>query len=163
MAKILYILIGPKGSGKTHIGTQVHGHTDVHFLRVEPIWLALVDGENGWQQVEKTIDSLFQSHDKVMIESLGAGDGFTGMLANLERKYEVRMIQIKTELSECLKRVKSRDQRHHIPISDDQVVEYNEIAAKVEYDWYAIIDNNGPAGVNDILSMFIDERRASNN
>jgi shikimate kinase len=90
MAKILYILIGPKGSGKTYIGKRVHRYTDIHFLRVEPIWLALAEGEDGWQKVEKTIDDLFQSHEKVMIESLGAGEGFKGMLANLKAKYEVQ-------------------------------------------------------------------------
>jgi shikimate kinase len=162
MAKILYILIGPKGSGKTYLGTGVHQHTDIHFLRVEPIWLALAEGEDGWQKVEKTIDDLFQSHEKVMIESLGAGDGFKGMLRTLKKKYEIRMIKIKTELSECLNRVRSRDQGGHIAVSDDKVAEYNEIAAKVEYDWYAIIDNNGPVEVNDILGIFKDQQQASN-
>lgn len=162
MAKILYILIGPKGSGKTYIGKRVHRYTDIHFLRVEPIWLALAEGEDGWQKAEKTIDDLFQSYEKVMIESLGAGEGFKGMLANLKAKYEVRMIKIETELPECLNRVRSRNQQDHIPVSDDKVVVYNEIAAKVEYDWYATIDNNGPAEVNDILGIFIDQQQASN-
>jgi shikimate kinase len=157
MAKILYILTGPKGAGKTYIGTLVHRHTDIHFLRVEPVWLALAEEENGWQKVEQTIDDLFQSHDRVMIESLGAGEGFKGMLKNLKSKYVVRMVKIETELPKCLDRVKSRDQRDHIPVSDDRVAEYNQIAAKVEYDWYAIIDNNGPAEVNDYLNIFIDQ------
>lgn len=42
MSKTLYMLIGPKGSGKTHIGTLVNIHTDIKFLRVESIWLACV-------------------------------------------------------------------------------------------------------------------------
>ena len=40
-----YILIGPKGSGKTTIGTLVDQRTDFVFLRVEPIWLGLEPGE----------------------------------------------------------------------------------------------------------------------
>ena len=39
--KILFMLIGSKGSGKTYIGTLVNRHTDIVFLRVEPIWLGL--------------------------------------------------------------------------------------------------------------------------
>lgn len=111
--------------------------------------------ENGWQKVEDTIDELFCSYDQVMIESLGAGDGFRDMLAGLERKYEVRMIKVETDLTECLKRVKTRDQRDHIPVSDEKVAEYNDIAANVEYDWYARINNNGPANLNDILRIFM--------
>lgn len=155
MKKILYILIGPKGSGKTSIGTLVHEQTSVYFLRVEPIWLALAPEEHGWQKVEDAIDALFCSHDRVMIESLGAGEGFRGMLAGLERKYEVRMIKVETDLAECLKRVRSRDQRDHIPVSDEKVRKYNKIAANVEYDWYARIDNNGPDSLSDILRMFM--------
>ena len=30
--KTLFMLIGPKGSGKTHIGTLIHQHTDIVFL-----------------------------------------------------------------------------------------------------------------------------------
>ena len=41
MGKTLYFLIGPKGSDKTHIGTYAHENTDIHFLRVEPIWVTL--------------------------------------------------------------------------------------------------------------------------
>jgi shikimate kinase len=45
--KLLYLLIGPKGSGKSHIGALVSQHTDIYFLRVEPIWLSLQPGEDG--------------------------------------------------------------------------------------------------------------------
>jgi len=75
--KTLFMLIGPKGSGKIHIGTIVSQYTDIVFLRVEPIWLGLNPDEDGWEQVEAVIDAMFQKHDKVMIESLGVGEGFT--------------------------------------------------------------------------------------
>ena len=75
--KVLYMLIGPKGSGKTHIGTLVNRYTDIVFLRVEPVWLDLKTGEDGWKKVEAVIDSMFQTHNKVMIESLGIGEGFS--------------------------------------------------------------------------------------
>jgi shikimate kinase len=59
--KILYMLIGPKGAGKTHIGTIVDRDTDISFLRVESIWLGLQPGEDGWTKVEAAlIQLLFQ-------------------------------------------------------------------------------------------------------
>lgn len=147
---MLYILIGPKGSGKTYIGGRIEKLTGIKFLRVEPLWLQLAAGEDGWEKVEKTIDGLFLQHEKVVIESLGAGDGFNRMYASLKARYEVKLIKVETDLEECLRRVKSRDKADHIPVSDEKVREYNRIAASVEHPWDAFIDNNGHATDEEI-------------
>jgi len=84
--KTLFMLIGPKGSGKTHIGTLVNQHTDIVILRVEPIWLGLKPYEDGWKKVEAVIDAMFQEQDKVMTESLGIGEGFDKFRASLAKK-----------------------------------------------------------------------------
>lgn len=149
--KILYLLIGPKGSGKTHIGTQIDRHTNIHFLRVEPLWLALKAGEDGWQKVAETVDKCFDQYDRVMIESLGAGEGFGQMLARLKQRCRVRLIKVETALNECMRRVRARDNRDHIPVSDDRVAAYNQAAAQIVYDWDAVIDNNGPADLETLL------------
>lgn len=153
MKKTLYILIGPKGAGKTHIGNRVHANTSIQFLRVEPIWLKLAPNEDGWQRVEYEIDQMFEQHDQIMIESLGAGEGFNQMYASLKQKYEVRLIKVSTNLDECLKRVKTRDSADHIPVSDEKVEEYNRIAASIEHPWDAVIDNNNLATDQEILSV----------
>jgi shikimate kinase len=153
MQKTLYILIGPKGAGKTHIGSLVNQHTTIQFVRVEPIWLKLASGENGWIAVEKAIEKAFQQDDEVMIESLGAGSGFDSFHASLIGKYNVKLIKVSTDLAECLKRVKNRDNSNHIPISDEKVEEYNKIAASVHHLWDAIVDNNELAKDEEILQV----------
>jgi len=153
MNKFLLILIGPKGSGKTYIGSRIEHLTGIKFLRVEPLWLRLAEGEDGWDRVEREIDGLFLQHDKVVIESLGAGDGFKRMYASLKSKYELKLIKVETDLDECLRRVRSRDSADHIPVSDDKVREYNRIAASVKHPWDAVIDNNGPATDDEILKV----------
>ncbi|MBN4002223.1 hypothetical protein [Nostoc sp. LPT] len=79
--KTLFILIGPKGAGKTHIGTLVNAQMAIKFLPVEPIWIDYLKNgakdRDGWDIVEEEIDRVFESNDRVMIESLGAGEGFT--------------------------------------------------------------------------------------
>lgn len=152
MSRILYMLIGPKGSGKTHIGTVVDRHTDIHFLRVEPIWLALVPGEDGWQKVEAAVDDAFLTHDHVMIESLGAGAGFQDFFRALAAKYEIKMIRVFADLDTCLERVRTRSSADHIAVSDDKAAEYNRIAAAVTYPWALEIDNNEPASDAAILA-----------
>lgn len=150
--KTLFLLIGPKGSGKTHIGDVVGQNTDIHFLRVEPIWLTVQPGEDGWLKVEQSIDDSFAKHDQVMVESLGAGDGFKKFHASLSEKYQIKMIHVVAELSTCLQRVKSRDNAEHIAVSDDQVEAYNRIAAAIKYDWAIEICNDPPASTQEILN-----------
>ena len=151
MSKTLHILIGPKGSGKTYIGGKIEHLTGIKFLRVEPLWLQLTGGEDGWDRVKHEIDELFRQHAKMVIESLGAGEGFNRMYASLKEKYKVKLIKVETDLDECLQRVKNRDCVAHIPASDEKVREYNRIAANVSHPWDAIIDNNGPATDEEIL------------
>jgi shikimate kinase len=150
VSKTLHILIGPKGSGKTYIGSRIEQLTSIKFLRVEPLWLQLAEGEDGWDRVEREIDALFTQHEKVVIESLGAGDGFNRMHASLKDKYEVKLLKVETDLDECLRRVRDRDNANHIPVSDERVREYNRIAASVKHPWDVIIDNNGPATDEEI-------------
>jgi predicted ABC-type ATPase len=152
ISKTLYILIGPKGAGKTCIGTLVNTHTDIRFIRVESIWLSLQPGEDGWKKVKQVIDTTFDSHNKVMIESLGAGEEFSQFRASLEKKYTLKMIRVYADLDICLARVKSRNSANHIPISDDKVEQYNKIAATVMYDWDLEINNNTPASDEAILA-----------
>jgi hypothetical protein len=152
MEQTLYFLIGPKGSGKTTIGTLVNTHTDIAFIRVEPIWLSLQPGENGWQKVMEVIDATFQTRPKVMIESLGAGEEFQRFYAILAQKYVTKMIRVYADLDICLARVKSRDSSNHIAVSDDKVEEYNRIAVKVSYPWDLEIDNSVPAADANILA-----------
>jgi hypothetical protein len=150
--KVLYMLIGPKGAGKTHIGTLVSQHTDITFLPVEPIWLGLQPGEDGWKNVETAIDAMFQTHTKVMVESLGIGEGFRGFHSALAQKYPIKMIRVYADPDTCLGRVKNRNSADHIAVSDDKVAEYNQIAAGVTYHWDLEIDNNGPTADTDILA-----------
>jgi len=155
MQQILYMLTGPKGAGKSYIGTLISKHSDIHFLRVEPIWLGLQPGEEGWRKVQLAIARLFEIHNKVMIESLGAGEGFRAFYASLAKKYPIRLIRVKTDLDTCLARVKNRSSAEHIPVSDDKVMEYNQIAAEVVYTWDLEIDNNGPAADVDIINAIL--------
>ncbi|MBD1913629.1 MULTISPECIES: shikimate kinase [unclassified Leptolyngbya] len=152
MSQILYMLIGPKGAGKTYIGTLIGRCTTIQFIRVEPIWLSLQPGENGWQKVAQIIDETFKNYPQVMIESLGAGEEFERFRTVLAKKYTLKMIRIYADLETCLTRVKNRDSADHIPVSDDKVEQYNRIAANVVYDWDLEINNDVPATEDAILA-----------
>ncbi len=150
------MLIGPKGVGKSYIGDVLHKHTDIHFIYVEDIWLNLQPDENGWDQVENTIDSAFKKHNKVVIESLGAGPEFDQFYLKLVAKYKIKMVRIWADLETCFKRVLSRDHSKQLPIPPDKIRRYNEIAETVQHEWVAEIKNDPPLSVEQILNAFAD-------
>jgi hypothetical protein len=145
------MLIGPKGSGKTYIGTLVEKETDISFLGVENIWLSLNAEKDGWQKVEQEIDKVFESCNKLMIENLGVGEDFNRFHDSLNKKYKVQLIRVYSDPNICLDRVMNRDKKKHISVSDEKVVEYNKIAAQVKLDWDIEINNNGPASDSEII------------
>lgn len=149
-------MVGLKGSGKTHVGKVVSQNTDIVFLRVEPLWMSLASGEDGWDRVEREVDRVLSEADKVMIESLGGTPGFDRLYANLTSKYSVKLVRVSADQETCLDRVRSRNNDEHIPVSDEQVIEYNKLASQVVLDWDAVIDNNVPAKDEDILQVFKD-------
>ncbi len=153
MNKVVVILIGMKGSGKTHIGAVVSQHMNIVFLRVEPLWLSLASNEDGWSKVEREVDQILNTADSVMIESLGGTPCFDRLLANLSAKYCVKLVRVYADQDTCLRRVRTRNNEEHIPVSDHQVIKYNEMASKVVMDWDAEIDNSGPATTEDILQV----------
>lgn len=160
--KTVHILVGPKGSGKTHIGTVLQQELGLRFLRVESIWLSLAPEEDGWKKVEMAIDHELTDVEDIIIESLGAGEGFNGLRESLAKKYRLRFIKVSANLDECLRRVRTRNSAEHIPVSDEQVERYNAIAALVQHPWSAVIDNNTQASKSEIVRAFqarIDEEQ----
>ena len=154
MTKTLHLLIGPKGAGKTYIGKLVERELGIRFLRVEPIWLSLQPGHDGWKEVERLIDESFRTTNELIIESLGIGNGFIQMQQLLAGRYHLRFVKVTTGLDECLRRVRVRDSHDHIPVSDAQVEDYNQTAAKAVHPWSIEIDNSGPPTKERILAAF---------
>lgn len=156
------ILVGPKGAGKTHVGTLVESELGVRFLRVEPIFLENMrssrltgtarDAE-GYAKVLAAVDSVLSREPGVVIESTGASEAFPAFLDALRSRYEVRLVAIRAPLDRCLERVRSRDRTDHIPVSDERVAEINSRAEAVELPWDLELDNGGPAPADAILDQ----------
>ncbi|HUP56361.1 MAG TPA: AAA family ATPase [Bdellovibrionota bacterium] len=150
--KRLIILVGPKGSGKSTIGALLAERLPIHFFRVEPMFLEnLREGglegdaltQRGFARIGVRIDDLFGAWPAVVIESTGAYPGFAGLLRGYREKYQVSLVRVRVPAEDCLSRVRSRDARDHIPVSDARVNEINAIAERVELDWDLEIDNSG--------------------
>jgi hypothetical protein len=55
-------------------------------------------------------------------------------------------------LETCFTRVKARNNLEHIAVSDDKVIELNNIAATVTYNWNLEINNDALALDRDIIN-----------
>jgi shikimate kinase len=148
----LVLLVGLKGSGKTFTGGVLEKHLNIKFLRIEPIFLELLQQEpgltgiplekRGFQIVLTTLDELAQSHPTLCIESTGAAHTFPEFLAALYQGFRVFVIHIKAPLDTCIERVMTRDTSAHIPVSDHRLREINERALLVNLPWDLEIDNS---------------------
>ena len=98
------------------------------------------------------IDTMFQTCDKIMIESLGIGEGFSKFYAALTKQYSIKLIRVYANLETCFTRVKNRNNVEHIAVSDEKVTEFNQIAATVTYEWDLEINNNALISDADLLT-----------
>lgn len=165
MPKTIILLVGPKGSGKTHIGTLCERLAGVRLLRVEPIWLEHkgVSYSVVISEIVSRVKQMSETTDVVVLESLGLGEPFTLLLAALREAHCVKLVKVTAPLEVCATRVRTRDQSLHIPVSDENLQAYNSMAARVELDWDLTLENHPPLSPEAILggiSELVDSHQA---
>lgn len=156
----LFILVGPKGCGKTHIGTLLQQRLGIEFLRVEDLWLT-VRAERfsaayiraGLALVERAIAERFRHTDRLIVESTAAHAEFADFLARLRVRCTVRLIRITAPPALCLERIHRRDHTVHIPVSDDHIALINAQALSVTLPFDLTLDNT-TADPTEIVAHF---------
>jgi len=148
--KIVYLLIGAKGSGKSYIGLLMKKHLGIEFLNVENFFIEGIkypdkfdEKENTkvWLKIEKAIDKKLINYKSVSIESVGVFDSFKNFLEKLKLKYSVKLIKIETPLELCFERMLKRPRSGQIKLSIDSVKEMNKMFLKEKYKFDLIVDN----------------------
>ena len=163
MLKTVYVLIGPKGTGKTYIGSILEKEIGIKFLPVEKLGLENIKKsrltgdeliKEGFHQEEAAIDEIFQNNNAVSFESTGVHPYLQNILSNLRAKYNVKLIKIYTPLEKCYERIKYRDQSLQIPVSDELLKRINEGAVNVAFNWDLEIDNSAELNIKEIILAF---------
>ncbi len=159
----IYILIGPKGSGKTYIGNLLEQELGIKFLRVEQLLLKHIEKNglsnkkltrDGFDIEEKALADALIIEDTVIFEATGSSIYMPSVLENLAKNYELKLIKISCPLNICFERVKNRSQQHQFKVEDEIVRQINKKAAKVVLDWDLVIDNSEPATKQNIITKF---------
>ncbi len=141
----LLILIGPKGSGKTHIGAVSEARLGLRFIRVEPIFAALSDQSAAFVEVEHQIRRALADVPVAAVESTGIVPAHITALC--QRYPPVRLVRVHASAQTCYRRFRARDASAHVPISLKAFREINQRASQVRYDWDCVLDND--AGLTD--------------
>lgn len=122
---MLILLIGPKGSGKSHIGRLLESSMGIHFFHVEPLWMKYYqDCKNmgqepvvakGIERIHPAILASLREHQYVCVETTGASQEILNDLLNLDSPDPPLLVKVNAPLSLCLKRIAARDPMHQIP------------------------------------------------
>lgn len=149
--KTIYLLIGPKGSGKSFVGSFMEQQFNIKFIRVED-WVKEVKKErqiddetylsDAFQCIEAGVRAVLDTYSEIVFESTGLTVYFDQMLINLRKDFKVITIKIQADSALCLERVNTRDQSIHINVSDDQVNNLNKQVQIKNINTNYILDNN---------------------
>lgn len=149
--KTVFILVGPKGCGKSHIGMIVEKNFSIPFLNVDMLGLENIPkskllGENliieGFHWEEAKITEILQTENSIIFEATGSHDYFFIVLARLRSNYRVKLIRVSAPLDKCRERMAHRDQTKNIPVSSELIQFINERALKVCLPWDLELDNS---------------------
>lgn len=83
----LVVLVGPKGSGKTHIGTVLEARLGGRFIRVEPVFKALNNRPEAFVEVEREIRAALAEVPVVAVEPTGAVRNSSGLSGSASSRF----------------------------------------------------------------------------
>lgn len=159
--KTIFLLTGPKGSGKSFIGRLFEKHFCIPFVRVED-WAKKVKRDRSVEDeayikdvfaaIEEGIVQAIRDRDALVFESTGLTEHFDAMPANLKAAYKVVLIKIDAPLETCLTRVRSRDPAIHVDVSDAQVERINALVRQKDLKCDFVIEN-ARAAVDELVAI----------
>jgi shikimate kinase len=161
--KIIYFLIGPKGSGKTYIGKLLEKNFGIKFPNFEALLLNYIDEfgipEGGFKRdsfdfEEAIVHDVLEKENYIIFEATGSSVYFPSVLDNLGSSYTLKLVRLLCPLKICFERVKTRNPEGHHLVTDEKIIEINNIASNVVLDWNLEIDNSAPASEQYIVSKF---------
>lgn len=157
---MLIVLIGPKGSGKSHIGRLLESRLGVNFIHVEPLWLDYYarcreEGTRptipgGIRRVHPVIDHALGAHKHVCIETTGASREIVDDLLRRGGPANTVLVRVDAPLALCMERIASRDQTHQVPMDIASIRRIHELSRELDME-YDVILENGNLTAEDIL------------
>jgi hypothetical protein len=125
------ILMGPFGSGKSHLGRRLQSENVAQYTELEPIVYDLFSNESGFDIDNATeyirahyFDTLSSNQGLVAFESTGVIQ--RPLLLEVLGKYQIALIRICTPKEICLERVVQRNLKSRHPIELSKAAELRQ-------------------------------------
>lgn len=160
---MLIILVGPRGSGKSHIGRVLEREFGVRFFEVEPLWMAYLSEcrEAGREQVvpegiariHPEIRQALAEHGRLCVETTGAAQEILDDLVGLRPRAKVIVAKISAPPELCLQRLNAGNSSRKIPMDAEEIRKVNAMseAAQVDADLHV---TNEALGDEEIVAAF---------
>jgi len=148
--KKIFILMGPKGSGKSYIGRLIQRRLGIKFILIEKIFKRIQREravlnksflKEGYALVGQKINKTLENTDALVFESTGAFPFFKTLLSRLTRHRNVKLIYLDVPFGICLKRIKARSQRNHLAMSAETIRNVYQKNKKLKYKYDLYIKN----------------------
>ena len=161
--KTVYLLVGAKGSGKSHIGRLVEKLLTIEFIEVEQRLIEYLEANpsqsnqlanDGFDLELKWINEALLLRDEVISEATGSSQYLPRFLDQLSQRYKLKIIRIFCPLETCFSRVKSRSKVNQFEVPEEKIHAINLASHIIDLDWSLEIDNSGPAPEQKIVSLF---------
>jgi len=160
---MLILLVGPKGSGKSHIGRTLQARLGVYFFHVEPHWVEYnarckAAGREpaiagGIAEVHPLIARVLDEHEDVCIETTGASSEILDALLALRPREQVLVARIAAPVDLCLERVATRDPTDHLAMEPEMVRLVHELSEALEFEPDIILHNEN-LSADEIVAAF---------
>jgi len=128
---VFILLVGPKGSGKSHIGRTLERRLGIPFFHVEPLWMAYhaeckASGRDpsiaeGISRVHPLIAAALREHEHLCVETTGASPEILADLVSIAGSSKLLVARVSAPLDLCLHRIAARDQENQIPADAETI------------------------------------------
>jgi len=160
---MLILLVGPKGSGKSHVGRLLESRLGVRFFHVEPLWLAYHDEcartgrdgriAEGVRRIHPAIAEALETHRHVSVETTGASAEILDDLLSFRASHPVLLARLRAPLPVCLARIAARDPSHQIAMDEAGIRRVHELSDALDLDFDIVLDT-AALGDEEILEAF---------
>jgi shikimate kinase len=148
---MLIVLVGPKGSGKSHIGRLLASRLGVCFFHVEPHWMSYhaecanagrpVSIKEGIRRVHPLLIEELRDCAHVCAETTGASPEILDDLLTIGERFGLLLVRVKAPLQLCLERIAGRDQSAQIPMQEEDIREVYKRSRAVDLPFDIVLEN----------------------
>lgn len=148
--KTIFLLIGPKGCGKSYIAQLMSKEFSIDYVDIEDFAKHVhkdqhIDDDcylkEVFKKIETGIRNLLNEKDRIIFESIGLSENFDTLFENLDRDFKVVTIGVYADNDTCMKRIQDRDPSVQLDLTQEQLEEINQLIKEKNIETRFRIDN----------------------